>query len=210
MSYSFKKLLVMFLVAGASLSAEVACPNITPEMEYEFLTQMDIVQDLAFSDIVDPIALHTLDKVSLNHHKITLTDGSEWHVGFFWRKKLSSWCQNDQLRLSIHLMNTFNLVKIENLHQHSVVWGNLALRPDIETVDVRWVVDTYLDSLIELNDGSVFKAMRQYSPLKSEWGSGNIMFVLSNDDPEYPYVLWNMTWNSVIPCQLYSYPPISN
>lgn len=197
----------MLLVAGASLSAEA---NITPEMEYEFLNQMDISQNTPFSDIADPIALHTLDSVSHNHHTITLTDGSVWTIGYFWRNRLNTWCQNDQLRFSLHLMNSFNLVKIENLHQHSVAWGNLSLRPDIDTVDVKWIVDTYLDSLIELNDGSIFKAMREYSPIKSQWGPGNIMFIVSNDHPDYPYILWNLTWNSEIPCQLYSPAPISN
>jgi hypothetical protein len=210
MNNLFNKIVFMLMVAGTSLSAEVACPNITPEMEYECLTQMDIVQNTSFSDLVDPIAMHTLDNVSLNHHKITLTDGSEWKIGYCWRKKLSSWCNGDQLRLSIHLMNTFNLVKIENLHQHSVVWGNLSLRPDSESADVRWIVDTYLDSFIELNDGSVFKADREYSPSQSSWGPGNIVFILSNDDPQFPYVLWNMTWNSIIPSEIYAYPPISN
>lgn len=204
----------MCLVAGSSLYA--SCPNITPEMEYQMMSQIDISENMGCADDPapidnnDPLALHTLDTICENHHNITLTDGSVWHVGFFWRSKLCGWRSGDQIKLTIHFMNTFNFVKIENLDTNVSVWGSLHLRPDIDSPDARWIVDTYLDSLVELNDGSIFETSREYSPTQSQWGPGNIVFVLSNDDPAFPYVLWNMTWNSIIPSTIYAYPPISN
>ncbi len=210
MKSAYKNFFIAMIVVGSTLSAEACNSDITPEMEYEFLTLKEISDSITCSDIDDSIAIHTLSNISANHHILTLTDGSEWKIGIFWRGRLSTWCQNDQLRFTLHLANTFNLVKIENLNQHSVVWGNLHRRSDIETVDVRWIVDTFLDSFVELNDGSIFQTNRDYSPIRSGWGPGNMIFLLSNQEYEYPYVLWNLTWDSIIPSELYSPPIISN
>jgi hypothetical protein len=206
----FRNILLGVLVTNSALSADVNGEPITAEMEFEILNQKDIAQSLFFCDGYDPIALHTLQHVSHDHRHITLTDGSVWKVGYFWRGRLETWCQYDQLRMTIHLANSFNLIKIENINQHSVVWGNLHLRSDFETLDARWIVDTYLDNLIELNDGSIFRVMREYSPNLSGWGPGDTMFILSNDDLDFPYMLWNLTWGNLIPCEIYMFPPISN
>lgn len=132
---------------------------------------------------------------------ILLEDGSLWDIGWWWQNKVKLWEKGDKIALFYHPLS-LNPIYFKNLDKNQDAWGgpkqlsngNLRLIQSIEELtgqcEIYWPEQkgegqiNFLSSRFEVASKELFQ--------ETGWKEGDIVIILGNENPDYPYWIYNV------------------
>lgn len=124
---------------------------------------------------------------SIEGEVATLTDGSQWQIGWWYTGVIKDWKPGDRLRITQYPKGYLNNIKIQNLDSFGVAWATLSVVPNpefTETIARISAVRVGAEKLakIVLNSGKAFTAQPKEIFHKNGWKAGDRVFVFHDKD----------------------------
>ncbi len=130
--------------------------------------------------------------IDIKENCLTLDNGSEWAVGYWWQTHLKTWEIGDLIQLSTPYDLAYYFYKIDNLTKQDLVWSTEKKWPNSSFAGCLWVqeiqeIDIDTGYLIKLNQGIWLRIPAESKELYKHWQPGDVLTIIAhcwpNDKP---------------------------
>lgn len=141
--------------------------------------------------------LHHIAAINEAKGTLTLDDGSQWKLGYWYTGVLKTWHVGDEVTVAWYDLDAqlFSNVRIKNYTEKAYTWGTIQETPQVDFPAFTYIKDMPNKMTLILNDGTCVTTKQAW--MFSDCNIGNVVVTLYGNqrlgNQKTSYALWDVT-----------------
>lgn len=140
-----------------------------------------------------PNWLHHITAIDTKASTLTLDDGSQWVLGYWYSGAVNNWAVGDEVTVAWYEDTFFQDTRIKNYTKKGYAWCTLKETPQPDAPGFMYIESMPNKMTVVLNDGT--RVTSKNAVMFSGYAVGDVVLTLHGNkiDGGTPYGLWDMT-----------------
>ena len=142
---------------------------------------------------IHPAWVHTITAMNYKERIVTLDDGSEWKMSYWFSGNPKSWEIGDQVTISWHGDSTYFLdIKLKNHTKKDYGWATIKETPQVNNSGFLYIEHLQNRMSLQLNNGVNVTSKKNW--MFNNFREGDVVITLYNKEStfESSYALWDV------------------